>query len=180
MKGESNLKTLLVDTRQQAGKHNAKDKYFESVGIPIVRSKLPCGDYSLMQDMSTVIDSKKDIQELIGDICGKQHERFRRELQLAQDNGIKLIVLVENEYEVVSAKNGIENLVVHNLNDLFHWVNKRSFLWKNGKQLYPNATKGTVLAKACLTMQEKYGVEFKFCSKSDSGRIILELLGVEL
>ena len=76
---------LLEDTRQQAYKHNIKHKWFESNGIEIRRTKLYCGDYSLPTDQSICLDSKKDIQELISDICGKQHERFRNELIRAQE-----------------------------------------------------------------------------------------------
>ena len=46
--------------------------------------------------------------------------------------------------------------------------------------MYPNATKGETLAKACLTMQLKYGVEFLFCRPEDAGEKILELLGVDV
>ena len=54
------------------------------------------------------IDTKRDIQELIGDICGKQHDRFRDELVLAQNNGIKGndSVTIESGNISVTAKNG--------------------------------------------------------------------------
>lgn len=172
------MKTLLIDSRQQKGKHTHKDEYFEKVGIPIVRSKLPCGDYSLMQDMSVCIDTKKDIQELIGDICGKQHERFVRELELAQSNGIKLIILVENKAGWVDKRETVYNEVVRSIDDLFSWVNPRLFIFYRGKQKYPRATRGKTIAKCCLTLQSKYGCEFQFCTPEESGRRILEILGV--
>ena len=172
------MRTLMIDTRQQVGKHTIKDKYFESVGVPIVRSKLPVGDYGCMQNMSVVVDTKKDIQELVSDICGKQHERFRRELELAQDNGIKLYVIVENRGGYVDKKQTIYNSAVTDLDNLHGWKNPRLFLFRNGRQLYPTATKGITLQKACHTMQKKYGVTFLFCTPEESGKKILELLGV--
>lgn len=172
------MRTLMIDTRQQVGKHTIKDKYFESVGVPIVRSKLPVGDYGCMQNMSVVVDTKKDIQELVSDICGKQHERFRRELELAQDNGIKLYVIVENRGGYVDKKQTIYNPAVKKLDDLHGWINPRLFLFRNGRQLYPTATKGITLQKACHTMQEKYGVTFLFCTPEESGKHILDILGV--
>ena len=46
-------------------------------------------------------------------------------------------------------------------------------------QKYPYAMTGERLAKACLTMQLKYGVEFQFCRPEEAGKKILDLLGVE-
>lgn len=168
---------LLEDTRNQTDKHKLKNAYFEQMGIEVKRTKLYCGDYTLPTNQSICIDTKKDIQELIGDICGKQHERFRDELIRASESGIKLIILIEDDGGFVDKKQTIYNKPVRNLDDLISWKNPRAFIWMKGKQKYPNATKGNVLAKACLTMQQKYGCEFLFCKKSESGEKILELLG---
>lgn len=172
------MRTLMIDTRQQVGKHTIKDKYFESVGVPIVRSKLPVGDYGCMQNMSVVVDTKKDIQELVSDICGKQHERFRRELELAQDNGIKLYVIVENRGKYIDKKQTVYTPTIKSLDELNKWENPRLFISRNGKQLFPTATRGITLQKACHTMQEKYGVTFLFCTPEESGKKILDILGV--
>lgn len=112
----------------------------------------------------------------------KRHGFFHRGLKRAQNSGIKLIVLVENE-------DGVENI-----EDLFQWKNPRLDMWTNSSEVigywrngkprykrvrkYPNAMTGEKLAKACLTMQLRYGVEFKFCRPEDAGKRILELLGV--
>lgn len=172
--------TIIEDSRQKRNHHEHKNDYFREKGINILRSKLPCGDYALINDMSTVVDSKESIQELIMDICGKQHERFVRELELAQSNGIKLIILVENEAGWVDKKETIYNEVVRSIDDLFHWVNPRLFIFYKGKQKYPRATRGRTIAKCCLTLEKKYGVEFRFCRPSESGKQILEILGVEV
>jgi ribosome-associated protein len=167
---------ILEDTRNQVGKHDLKAEYFENNGIEIRRTKLYVGDYTLPTNQSICIDTKKDIQELIGDICGKQHERFRAELLRAQESGIKLIILVEDDGGYCDYKKTIYNKPVTCLDDLFRWKNPRLFIWRNGKQLYPSATKGAVLAKACITMRDKYGVDFQFCRKADAGKRIIELL----
>ena len=58
--------------------------------------------------------------------------------------------------------------------------------YKNGRpmyrkiQKYPKATRGEQLMKACMTMEQKYGVKFLFCRPEDSGEKILELLGVDV
>ena len=167
---------ILEDTRNQVGKHDTKADYFKAQGIEVRRTKLYVGDYTLPANQSVCIDTKKDIQELIGDICGKQHERFRNELLRASEANIKLIILVEDEGGYCDYKKTIYNKPVTCLDDLFHWKNPRLFIWRKGKQLYPNATKGSVLAKACITMQKKYGVSFEFCRKENAGKRIIELL----
>ena len=243
---------LIEDSRQQRLKHNLKREYFRSKGIILRKEALDCGDYTLINDRSVVVDTKKDIQELIGDIhvktmplkeirpavheiyekyhligfpeekmtriifdeddgrypereiliiCNenrfcdeaekgfqklyvKRHGFFHRGLKRAEFGDVKLYVLVEN-------RDGVKSI-----DDLFRWQNPRLKYWKNsdevigtyknGKprykkvQMYPNATKGETLAKACLTMQLKYGVEFLFCRPEDSGEKILELLGVDV
>ena len=187
---------LLEDTRNQTGKHDLKNAYFTEKGIEVRRTKLYVGDYTLPTNQSVCVDTKKDILELIGDICGPSHERFRDELLRAQESNIKLIILTENEAGYVNREQTIYNKVVRNIDDLFSWKNPRLFImrnsdeiighWKNGKPRYkrvqanPGATKGATLAKCCLTMKEKYGVEFLFCSPEESGAKILELLGVDV
>lgn len=173
--GDLLMNTLMIDTRQQAGKHDLKHKYFEDHGIPTLRSKLPVGDYTWMQDMSVVIDSKNSILELCSDICGKDHDRFRRECNLAKDNGIKLIVLVENIGGEIR-HSGVFNETITDLSELHTWKNPRSFIFANGKQKYPQATRGITLQKCCYTMQNRYGVRFIFCTPEDAGAKIIELL----
>ena len=170
---------LLEDTRNQPGKHNLKNKYFMEHDIEVRRTKLYVGDYTLPADQSVCVDTKKDIQELIGDICGKSHERFRNECLRAQEANVKLIILVENEPGYVDHKNTIYNKVVRTVDDLYSWINPRLFIWKSGKQKYPGATRGQVLAKCCKTMNEKYGVEFRFCTPEESARKILSILSKE-
>ena len=80
------------------------------------------------------------------------------------------------------------------IKDLFKWQNPRLNIWKNGTEViglykngrprykkvrkYPTATTGETLAKACLTMELKYGVKFRFCTPEKSGENILKILGV--
>lgn len=113
----------------------------------------------------------------------KRHGFFHRGLKRAQNSGIRLYILVENEDKVTC------------IDDLFRWHNPRLDIlvnsnqmigfWKNGKprykkvQKYPYAATGEWLAKACLTMEEKYGCKFLFCKPEESGTKILELLGVD-
>ena len=191
---------LIEDKAQKEGLHNIKNSFWKSQGIEVVRYPLPVGDYILMNDKvkdaierkekrsipvkkmdfigtyNVCVDSKFGIQELISDICGKQHERFRDECILAQNNGVKLYILVEDDGGYCDKKQTIYNKPVTCIEDLFSWKNPRLFIWSGGKQKYPAATKGATLAKACLTIQNKYGTEFVFCKSKDSGKEIVRLL----
>ena len=118
---------ILEDTRQQDQKHTIKHKWFEENGIEIRRTKLWVGDYTLPTNQSICVDTKKDIQELIGDICGKKHDTFREELIRAQETGIQLIILVENRGGEIG-KTGIMNPTIRDLKDLHSWKNPRLFI----------------------------------------------------
>lgn len=181
--------TIIEDTNNKPGKHDMKNAYFQSHGVEVLRQRLPVGDYILvnskvqnvldrkskrgipvkMMDLlgtyDIAVDSKNSIQELCGDICGKSHDRFRDECILAANNGIKLIVLVENE-------DGITQL-----SELHKWVNPRLFIrMRGGGQKYPNATRGVSLMKACYTMMQKYGTVFIFCRPDQAGETISKIL----
>lgn len=192
---------LIEDSNNQIGKHIRKNEWWAANGIEVIRQRLPVGDYILVNDKvqdvldrkaargipvkmmdligtyNAVCDSKKDIAELVGDLCGKSHARFKDELLLAQNNGIKLYILVEDDGGYVDKRNTIYNKPVRSIQDLFSWKNPRLFIWRNGKQLYPTATKGATLAKVCMTIEQKYGCKFVFCSHAESAKKILELLG---
>lgn len=167
---------ILEDTRQQDSKHNKKREWFEANGIEVKRTKLYVGDYTFPKNQSVCVDTKKDIQELIGDICGKQHDRFREELIRAKEADIKLYILVENERIIINERKGIYSPFIDSLDNLHKFVNPRLFIWRNGKQLYPTATRGITLKKACITMKNKYGVEFIFCKPHQAAEKVIELL----
>ena len=191
---------LLEDKAQQSNKHIKKNEYWLKNGIEVIRTPLPCGDYVLVNDKiqdvldrkaargiepkkmdfagtySICVDTKKDIQELVSDICGKQHERFRDECLWAKNNGIQLIILVENDYQALTKDGSIANKTIHSIDELHSWKNPRLFVRKGGKQMYPNATRGITLQKCCHTMSWKYGVRFEFCGSAEAGAKVIELL----
>ena len=165
---------ILCDSRQQEGKHNLKEKWFAEHGIETRRTKLYVGDYTLPTDQSVCIDTKKDIQELVSDICGKQHERFRNECIRAQEAGIRLIILTENRGGHI--KDNIIQPTITSLDELHRWKNPRLFILSRGKQKYPRATRGVTLMRSCMTMEQKYGVKFLFTTPEKSAEKIVELL----
>lgn len=184
---------LLEDTRQQIYKHKAKHKWFAEHGIEIERCRLYVGDYTLPHDQSVCIDTKYGIEELVNDMIGGQHERFRAEADRAAKAGIRLIILVENKGGEI-AHTGIYNPTIRNLSELHKWKNPRLFILKPGRQIgfnrngtpkyekvqaYPRATKGITLQKACYTFSVRHKCEFVFCTPEESAQKVLELLGVK-
>lgn len=193
---------LVEDKAQKIDQHEMKNRWWKSQGIEVMRYPLPVGDYILADEKvrelikrkqkrnveikkmdfvgtyKVCVDTKKDIQELIGDICGKQHERFRDECMFAKNNGIKLYILVENNSIVINERKGIYSPYIDSIDNLHRYVNPRLFIWRGGKQLYPTATKGITLKKACMTMTKKYGVEFMFCRPNQAAKKVIELLAM--
>lgn len=193
-----------VDKAQQKGKHDVKHNQIEQMGHELISLPIPVGDYIIVDDTIKEIikrrgdklkkmdligaikrscDSKNSMSEIYGDIIGKQHERFRDELILAQQNNIQLIILIESAPEVKS------------LDDVKQW--------KNWKQLYAYCKRhkipsgqgmmehiedfvahggqkppvsGEHLYKCMITMSEKYGVKWSFCSPENAGKAIMYLL----
>ena len=148
---------LLEDTRNQPGKHKNIAAYCQQQGIEIIRSKLLVGDYMLTGEGSggISVDTKQDVKELAMDIF-QSHERFRRECETAQKCNIQLIILTE---EVLPGGR------------LDNWV---SPLDRNGKPKYK--FNPVILRKAMITMQERYGVRFRFCDGRSTGKVLIEYL----
>ena len=147
---------IQEDTRQQAGKHDIKHKWFEGHGVHLLRSKIPFGDYCLPPAVS--IDTKENMDEIANNICGKAHKRFINECKAAKEAGCQLIILVENDL-------GISDISqVHE--------------WQNPRVIYsPNCVQGERLQRAMQTISERYGVRFEFCKPSESAEKILKILG---
>ena len=165
---------LLEDTRNPAQKHRNVHEWAKREGVDIIRTKLLVGDYTLPTDQSVCVDTKSGLQEVYSNVV-QQHERFRRELELALQAGVKLIVLVE--------EGGM-----HGITDVQTWKNPRRERWfrihaahKAGKLLKAAIPKVPPLASDRLfqmmqTMAERYGCEWKFCGKDETGAVIWELL----
>ncbi len=139
-------------------------------GIKVVNSKLPAGDYALLTDMSRVIDTKRNLQELVGNLV-QDHERFRREADFCKDNGIELIVL-------------IEEAGIHNVKDVKNWYNPRLRKWKKdkwmGRKVNPKPpTSNITLMKIMWTFGKEHHVRWEFCSPAEAGKRVIELLTEE-
>ena len=163
--------TIQVDTREHESEWKRIQRQFDRLGVEYFRSKLDVGDYMNVDNPTLIIDRKKDLLEICGNIT-QQHDRFRRELIRAQKNNIKLIILCEHG-------DGIENL-----SDVYFWHNPRldktDIRIIDGRpqrvQLFPRATDGKQLYKSLQTLMTEYGVDIRFCDKKHTGEVIRELL----
>ena len=165
--------TIQIDTREHKQEVIRIEQQFDSLGINHFRSKLYCGDYQSLDSGRLVIDRKKDLLEVAGNVT-QQHIRFQKELLRAKDADIRLIILCEHGEEIQS------------LEDVYFWHNPRldEMKWTtvNGRpcrvKKYPAATTGMQLYRCMLTIRERYGIQWEFCQKHETGKRIAELLGV--
>lgn len=159
---------IQIDSREKAKAIQKIIEEFDRQGIKHPVSKLMVGDYMNYDNPRVIVDRKQNLTEVCSNVC-QDHDRFRRELVLAKENGIQLIILCEHGKDIKS------------LEDVIFWKNPRSEKRKKigGKwqTVQTNAMKGDVLYKILTTLEEKYGCEFQFCTKEETGKKIVEILG---
>ena len=148
--------TVIVDTREHPQAIKRILQYFEDQGIQVVRSKLYVGDYQEISNGLLVVDRKQNLVELAGNLT-QGHKRFKDELERAKQAKIRLVVLCEHGGQIRS------------LEDVAAWQNPRL-------KESPNAITGERMARIMETMTDRYGVEWMFCDKRQTGRRILEIL----
>ena len=146
---------IIEDTRQQAGKHDIKHDWFSEHDVQLVRSKLPFGDYALVP--SIAVDTKKDMDEIAANICGKSHTRFINECKAAKAAGCSLVFLIEN------------TVGINDISEVHTWINPRV--------IYSDkCVQGDRLQRAMETISERYNVRFLFCKPEESAQKIMEIL----
>ena len=148
--------TIQIDSRELKWELARIQRQLTALGCKTIVSKLYVGDYQSWDNPRLVIDRKKDLQEICGNVT-QQHERFQRELLRAQEAEIQLIILIEHGDDIQS------------LEDVYFWDNPR--LSKS-----PKATTGKSLYRSLCTIRDRYNVRFEFCTKRETGRKIMELL----
>lgn len=148
---------VQVDTREHQHAIQKILAEFKAQGVKYYSSKLYVGDYMSLDNPRLVIDRKQNLSEVYGNIF-HAHDRFKAELVRAQEAGIHLIILVEHSPQVTC------------LEDVVWWNNPRA-------RENPKVAKSETLYKAMKTMSERYDCEWMFCSKQQTGKRILEILG---
>ena len=148
--------TIQIDTREHQHAIQKILQAFDDAGVQHFSSKLYVGDYQRLDNGLLVVDRKQNLQELAGNFT-QQHERFRAELERAKKAQIRVVVLCEHGGQIRS------------IEDVAAWKNPRL-------RESPGAITGDRMAKIMRTMSERYGVEWRFCDKRQTGKKILEIL----
>lgn len=169
--------TIIEDTRQQKGKHEAKHRWFEAHGVELVRRKLDAGDYAT-ESSNILVDTKSGLSEVSMDV-GRDHDRFAREMERARDAGCRLVILVE-----VGAPYTSTAAVARWTNDAC----KRCEYYRRlicdpiaagrCRKYHSKPMRGSTLAKIIESMERDYGCRFEYVSPRYAARRICELLGV--
>lgn len=139
---------IIEDSRNKVGKHNNIFKYCKEHNIEIQRKVLNVGDYMFPQGTKAV-DTKQSILELANDLYTDKLA-FNKKYKKCLKDGIKLIVLVEEEIKTLS--------------DLLSWKSNHSKI------------NGRYLLDLIHTIRVSYNVDFIFCNKRDTGKVIIKLL----
>ena len=148
---------ILTDTRQQKEQHILKE--FDKQNIKHIKTTLQSADYMALRydngfvfDYSILVDTKKDLVEMAGNICrASEHERIKREIEKAKQLGCKQFIFLIADNKIKTTE------------DIKKWKSKYK------------KVKGNVLLKSMITMSKKYGVKFIICPKKDVGKKIIEL-----
>lgn len=163
---------IQVDTREHSDERRRVEGQIHKLGVKTIRSKLYIGDYMSLDNAYLVIDRKKDLLELCQNIT-QGHERLRNEFLRARGINAQIVILCEHG-------DGIERL-----SDVNFWHNPRldetkTIVDEQGRRwlvkAYPKATNGPQLYKSLETIRRRYGVEFVFCNKKQTGAMIVDIL----
>lgn len=164
--------TIQIDSREKTHVITHITKYFDMNNIKYYTNKLLFGDYMNLHNPTVVIDRKQNLTEVQGNIT-QQHERFRNELIKAQENGFKLIILIE-ESQIKTLEDVRDKYINPRMKQ---WSMARNKALKKGlefKQRPPLS--GKQIYEILKTMEQKYGCKFMFCRKEYMAQTIIKLL----
>ena len=81
---------IQIDSREKARAIKKIVETFDQYGINHPVSKLMVGDYMNYDNPRLIVDRKQNLSELCSNVC-QDHDRFRKELLRAQENGIRIV-----------------------------------------------------------------------------------------
>ena len=161
---------IQIDSREKSRAIKKIIEEFDRHDVKHPVSKLMVGDYMNYDNPRLIIDRKQNLLEICSNVC-QDHDRFRKELLLAQENEIQLVILCEHGDGITC------------LEDIIFWNNPRRYVKRkiNGQweTIHTKAMKGETLYKILRTLEDKYGVKFEFCTKEETGKKIIGILGGE-
>ena len=150
---------IIVDTREKPRAIVKIMAEFDRQGVKYVRRALNFADYFNPDQPDVTIDRKQNLLEIAGNVV-QQRARFIREVERCNRAGCHMIVLIEHSNRIRS------------LEDVIGWKNPRL-------KVSPLAVSGERLFRIMKAMEIKYGIEWQFCSKQQTGKRIIEILRSE-
>lgn len=147
---------IIVDTREKERAIGLILNDFDKEGIPYRRAKLDVGDYQDPLNPQLVVDRKQNLNEVASNL-GQDLPRLLREIKRAEEQGIKIIFLIEHGYSISCLK------------DVQYWKNPRL-------KESPLAISGERLYQKMLALQNGHNIEWQFCIKKNTGKRIIRLL----
>ena len=146
---------IQIDTREKARAIKKIVAEFDRQKIKYISSKLYVGDYCDLERPLVIIDRKDNIAE-IAQNATSGHDRFKRELVRLDEMGGRMYILIEQDK--------INGKKIESLEDLMLWTPKYGQV--QGMRIY----------RILDAWEHKHNVEFKFCSKKNTGKEIVRLL----
>lgn len=150
---------IIVDTREKPRAIVKILAEFEKQGVTVVRRALNFADYFNPDTPGRIIDRKQNLLEVAGNVV-QQRARFLREVERCNRAGCHMIVLIEHSPQI------------RKLEDVIRWKNPRL-------KVSPLAVSGERLFRIMKAMEIRYGIEWQFCGKTQTGKKIIELLRSE-
>jgi len=147
---------IIVDTREKPRAIVRILAEFEKQGVTVVRRALNFADYFNPDAPGRIIDRKQNLLEVAGNVV-QQRARFLREVERCNRAGCHMIVLIEHSPQI------------RKLEDVIRWKNPRL-------KVSPLAVSGERLFRIMKAMEIRYGIEWQFCGKTQTGKKIIELL----
>ena len=147
---------IIVDTREKPRAIVKILAEFDRHGVKVVRRALNFADYFNPARPDVIIDRKQNLNEIAFNVV-QGRARFLREVDRCTRAGCHMIVLIEHSNRI------------HSLEDVIGWKNPRL-------KVSPLAVSGDRLFRIMKAMEIKYGIEWQFCSKQQTGKRIIELL----
>jgi ERCC4-type nuclease len=149
--------TILVDTREHPRAIVKILAEFDRQGVKVVRRALNFADYFNPDNPGVIIDRKQNLNEIAFNVV-QGRARFLREVDRCTRAGCHMIVLIEHSPRI------------RKLDDVIGWKNPRL-------KVSPLAVSGERLFKIMKAMESRFGIEWQFCGKAQTGKRIIELLG---
>ena len=147
---------IIVDTREKPRAIVKILAEFDRQGVKYVRRALNFADYFNPDRPDVIIDRKQNLNEIAFNVV-QGRARWIREVERCNRAGCHLIVLIEHSPRI------------RKLEDVIGWKNPRL-------KVSPLAVSGDRLFRIMKAMELKYGIEWQFCGKQQTGKRIIELL----